>query len=316
MAVFTGKGHLPSLWDVTLGCELRTLRGYHGVTLSTDGKLVISEDSDHTLIVMDVATGSELCLLKGHYSEVYSMALSADGRLAVSASADETTRVWDVVAGRELLILAGHVSSEGRRYEVSCVALSADGRLAVTASVDQTLKVWEVATGRELCTLKGHSDKVRGVALSADGRLAVSASWDKTLKVWDVAIGRELCTLKGHSDSVYGVALSADGRLVVSASTDKTLKIWDISALRQTGFPYQPPSNEQPMVTANDQDFASIPRDRGTAKQWTVDNTNLATDYKGNIYDEVLGVALSADGRLACLHDEGFVQSVGCGHWA
>src|SRR5262249_43723861 len=52
--------------------------------------------------IWDVRTGQELCALKGHTSEVTSVAFSSDSRCLVSRDVGGKSIVWDVKTGKPL----------------------------------------------------------------------------------------------------------------------------------------------------------------------------------------------------------------------
>jgi len=83
-----------------------------------------------------------LLTLRGHASEVYSLAWSPDNKRLASAGQDGTIKVWEAITGKELLTLRGH--EEG----VNGVAWSPDGKRLASAGQDQTIKVWQAATQR------------------------------------------------------------------------------------------------------------------------------------------------------------------------
>ena len=123
-----------------------------------DGRRIVSASDDKTLKVWDAESGQETLTIKGHTSDVLSVAFSPDGRRIVSGGG--SPKVWDAESGQETLTLKGH------SFGVMSVAFSPDGRRIVSGSLDETLKVWDAESGQEILTLKGHSDRISSVALS------------------------------------------------------------------------------------------------------------------------------------------------------
>ena len=178
--------------------------------VSVSGALI-----DRAVRVWDAETGQELYSLKGHASQVTSVAFSPDGSRLASASRDGTVKVWDATTSQEARAVPGGI-------------LSPDGK-HLAGTVGNEVKVWDTQTGRETLTLTGHTGRVQSVAFSPDGRRLVSAAADRTVKVWDAQTGQELRTFKGFAgpvddrDSVLGgmgpVAFSPDGRRVASGNS-------------------------------------------------------------------------------------------------
>jgi WD40 repeat protein len=141
--------------------------------------------------VWEAATARELLTLKGHKSEIWSVAFSPDNQRIVTGSADGTAKVWDAATGQELLTLR----QPGHGGSVDSVAFSPDGERIVTGSGDPTFahgrvytaKVWDATTGQELLTLAMHGDRIRSVAFSPDGKRIVTGSYDDTATVWEAA---------------------------------------------------------------------------------------------------------------------------------
>jgi WD40 repeat protein/tetratricopeptide (TPR) repeat protein len=233
------------VWDAATGQEILTLRGRfgpQGVAFSPDGRRLASGAGERSflgsrgnelakfgaLTVWDAITGQETLSLRGHTSQVHSVAFSPDGKRLASASADGTVRVWDAATGQQERTLKGHTQP------VWDVAFSPDGQRLASASDDQTVRVWDAATGQQSFSLKGHTGGSHSVAFSPDGRRLASASMDGTLKVWNATTGQEERTLRGHSSQVHGVAFSPDGKRLASASADKTVKVWDAASGQET----------------------------------------------------------------------------------
>ena len=89
------------------------------------------------MTVWDAESGEEILSLKGHISDVVSMAFSPEGTRIACTTDDGTVTVWDAETGQETLVLKGHT---GR---VTSVAFNPDGKRIASGSWDGTVKVWD-----------------------------------------------------------------------------------------------------------------------------------------------------------------------------
>ncbi|HEV3255668.1 MAG TPA: sigma-70 family RNA polymerase sigma factor [Gemmataceae bacterium] len=108
------------------------------IAFSPDGKMLAMNRWQKTILVWEVASGKERCLLKGHEEPTVCVAFAPDGRALASASLDNTIRLWDLATGKELGKLTGH------RGKAHSLAFSADGKTLVSAGDDTTLLAWDV----------------------------------------------------------------------------------------------------------------------------------------------------------------------------
>ncbi|BAY37882.1 serine/threonine protein kinase with WD-40 repeats [Nostoc sp. NIES-2111] len=203
--------------------------------------------------------------LKGHSSDVNSVAFSPDGQFLASGSDDKTIKVWNLRTREKIHTFKGHSGwiwavaiapdgktlasagadktiklwnlttgeqirhFQGHSQGVASIAFSPDGKTLASGSLDKTIKLWDLATGKEVRTLTGNGSEVASIAFSPDGKTLASGSWDKTIKVWNLATSKEIRTLKGHSDLVISVAFSPDGKMLASGSKDKTIRLWNLA---------------------------------------------------------------------------------------
>jgi WD40 repeat protein len=200
------------------------------LAFSPDGKLLATENEDHTIRLWDRASGKVIRQFRGHRDSVSAVVFSPDGKLLASASGstpntDSTARIWDAATGKELHCLKEHEDW------LTSVAFSPDGKLLVTGSSDHTARIWDVATGKDLHRLAGHKGQVLAVAFSPDGRTVASASggWECAVRIWEVATGKERCHWRGHKDTIRSLAFCPDGRVLVSGSDDTTCLLWDVT---------------------------------------------------------------------------------------
>jgi len=225
IAAYAFWGDAIWIYDMTSGMEVATLRKpgtqIHAAFLSTDGKCIVSGNSDGTVDVWDVETATNVRTLRRHGSAVVSVAFTPDGRRIISGGMDKTIKVSDTESGAELTTLRGHAAG------VRSLTCSPDGRHIVSGGIDGIVKMWDLALGKEVATLRGHSRGVISVSFSPDGQRIVSASFDGALKVWDAATCMEIRTLRGHNGLAQSAAYSPHGERIVSGGADHTVRVWD-----------------------------------------------------------------------------------------
>ena len=168
-------------------------------------------------------------VLKGHTSQVTSVAFSPDGRTLASGSWDDTIHLWDAVTGAHIRTLEGHTS------RVSSVAFSPDGRTLASGSPDTTIRLWDAVTGAHIRTLEEHlhEDKspVNSVAFSPDGRTLASGGRDKSYKravrLWDAVTGVQIRHFGLELEDVDSVAFSPDGRTLACGQDGGRFALFD-----------------------------------------------------------------------------------------
>jgi len=106
------------------------------ITITPDGKRVVSASSDKTLRVWDMESGVCLCTLVGHADAVTTLAITPDGMRVISGSKDFTLRLWDTTSGKCLRILEGHAD------EVYSLAITPDGRRVISRG-GLGMRVWK-----------------------------------------------------------------------------------------------------------------------------------------------------------------------------
>jgi WD40 repeat protein len=230
------------VWDVARGREVRALRlsGTEravALAVTRDGRLAAVGDQHAQVVVVELATGRELCRAATERCSTGSLAFTPDGASLVvglvgGGGAAHPIEVREATTGRLVKRLAGHT---GPVWGLACLP---DGRRLVSAGGDRVLRVWDLTTGRQLSKLGNHPGAARCLALSPDGRLAVvgtgnrwSAGWRKAdaygVQVWDLSTGA--CLGRFATDSaVCSVALSPDGRRAVAAGEDHVVRTWDM----------------------------------------------------------------------------------------
>ncbi len=79
------------IWDIITGKEIRNLTykgSVNSIALSSDGQYLVSGSDNNTIKIWDISAGKEIYTLKGHTSDVTSVAISPDWQYVAS------TQVW------------------------------------------------------------------------------------------------------------------------------------------------------------------------------------------------------------------------------
>jgi serine/threonine protein kinase/WD40 repeat protein len=226
-------GPCVKVWSTIDGREASTIRVNQTVRaagFTADARSLVLALEDHTLRILDRATGAERQRLAGHADAVTDLAFASGGASLASAGSDNTVRVWSlgdgpppataVQAGSGGVLFGAEVSSD-RRAVVSLTTppnVPADGRPRDPSLV--TLDGWDLATGRHLFTVpppvgplslpfflpavlsaNGSRLAVPRVACEDMGNGRIRATY--SIRVLDAMSGRLLATLE--QDPSHGI---------------------------------------------------------------------------------------------------------------
>jgi WD40 repeat protein len=192
------------------------------VTMSLDGRRIISGSGDTTIRIWDTKSGACLKVLEGHEGPVRSVSVSADAKKIISGGDDINIRLWDAVNGKVIRIFEGHQDC------VTAVSFNIDGSKFVSGSEDGSVRLWVAESGACLKILEGHKDSVKSVLISRDEKIIISGSWDNTIRIWAADTGECVKVLFGHTSTVLSLVFCEDERRIISGSGDNTVRIWDL----------------------------------------------------------------------------------------
>jgi WD40 repeat protein/serine/threonine protein kinase len=205
----------------------------YSLAFSPDSKL-LAIGGNQIVQVLEVATGQERSVLRGHGNGVYHLNFSPDGSKLITISHfDPIAKLWDVATGTKQREFTGKAEAY-----VAGSAFGPDGTILATAeahpfnrNLSGSVRLWDVATGKERSAFQEPDGGAYSVAFSPDGKTLASAnSSTGTIKLWDVATGCSRHTFYAWIERVYCLAFSPDGRTLASASYDGTVGIWDVAA--------------------------------------------------------------------------------------
>ena len=238
--------------------------GVRALSVTADGKRLLSGGQDETLRLWDTSRLQEITCVAGDVGPVEDACLAPSGKWAASCAlrlfkSDMVVQLWDMASGGERRRLKGHDDS------VCCVAISPEARRVVGGSADKTIRIWALdQRGSPSICLQGHSYQVSCVLFTQSGEGLLSSSYDGTVRLWDARSGAvkgdlsgqvgkveavalhggtkrmtiagnglrlrqpsgAMTALHGHRGPVHCVAFSADGQLLLSGGSDGSVRLW------------------------------------------------------------------------------------------
>lgn len=185
------------------------------VSLSADGSIAITADTNQIVRIWETATGRCLYLWDTHKPFLND---ELSGKISTGS-----------VLMDSYLSRSGNVfykNEELNDDRVTSVSLSGDGTLALY-SKGSKIYLYDVVDGQHLDTLEGHTGEIAVACFSADGRWIISGGTDATVRLWDAFTGRCLHTFTRHKNRVLSISTSSNGRRIVSSGADKTIQLWE-----------------------------------------------------------------------------------------
>ncbi|WNL35109.1 WD40 repeat domain-containing protein (plasmid) [Arcobacter cryaerophilus gv. pseudocryaerophilus] len=171
------------------------------LTISEDGKYIISGSVDKTIKIWDFKTSECLRTLEGHVDAISIVTISKDGKYIVSGSKDKTIKIWDFKTSECLRTLEGHFGS------INSLVISPDNKHIVSASEDKKVKIWDFNSGKCLISFNGYLGNTCSLAISPDGKYIISGSNNETINIWELSSNKNIYTI----DSNFELAIDEQG---------------------------------------------------------------------------------------------------------
>ncbi|CAL8079712.1 unnamed protein product [Calicophoron daubneyi] len=189
-----------------------------------DNKFVTCSD-DSTVRIWDFHRCSEERVLRGHGSDVRSVAWHPNLSLIISGSKDaqQPIKLWDPKTGESVSTLYIHKNT------CTDVAWNDNGNWFLTASRDHLIKLFDLRNLKaELQTFRGHKRDVMRVAWHPFHEcLFASGSADGSIFYWLAGTDTELGAVENaHESMIWSLAWHPFGHILVSGANDFATKFW------------------------------------------------------------------------------------------
>lgn len=192
----------------------------HAVTVSQDGRMVLTGSEDETARLWDVNGRQMIRSFVGFAIHgPHLLAFGPSGHVVIGDH--QTVKVFEASTGREVRSLSIR--------ERERALLSPDAHVLATAggTVATTIHLWDPMSGREL-TQDPAGVAANPLAFSSDGKRLLTqrriAGIHGGLTIWDIGSGKKIKAID-HSAEVRAAALSPDGRLIALQSADRAIVV-------------------------------------------------------------------------------------------
>ncbi|KAF1743230.1 hypothetical protein MXB_2114, partial [Myxobolus squamalis] len=214
------------------------------------------------------------CFLRGHTSEVKSIAFSPDGKFIATVSRDMNCKFWKLEDDNSFNNYLTFVCGEKYAMVVKYFKFH-DICTVLIGGMDKILRIYSTTDGSMMREFVGHTDCITAIEI-LDGNI-LTGSWDNTLKLWDPT-GAELKTLTYHSGAVW--CLCIVGSKFLSGSADASIVLWTNFFPSKTFFGHEGPVRDLSVIRGRDE-FLSCSNDC-SIRLWNLNSAECISVLKGH----------------------------------
>ena len=226
-------------WDVESGQLRRAVRSCHdtlfGASLSPDGTRVVFGCADHTVRIMEVATGKELLKMRHHENWVLGTVFGVDGKRIISVGRDRAAKLVDATSGafiENVNLLKGELTAIARHPSRETVAIGGEDRTPLLYRVDKAAKMLIADNTNLLHELEKQDGEIFDLAFSPDGRTLAVSGASSRVPLYEVESGAASGVCDAGHQGVYAVAFHPDGARLAMGGFDGTVRICEVDSGR------------------------------------------------------------------------------------
>jgi WD40 repeat protein len=226
-------------WDVESGQLRRAVRSCHdtlfGASLSPDGTRVAFGCADHTVRIMEVATGKELLKMRHHENWVLGTVFGVDGKRVISVGRDRAAKLVDATSGafiENVNLLKGELTAIARHPSRETVAIGGEDRTPLLYRVDKAAKMLIADNTNLLHELEKQDGEIFDLAFSPDGRTLAVSGASSRVPLYEVESGAASGVCDAGHQGVYAVAFHPDGARLAMGGFDGTVRICELDSGR------------------------------------------------------------------------------------
>ncbi len=258
-----------SVWNLAQKKVYRSFTGHKDdvfiIAVSADGKLLASEDGDHTIRVWNIETEQLVSEFNSHPHNVSTLCFSSDNNQLVASTNNDFITLWDVnsgalirefYGGEDILtteflngdtFIAAICSDDslkvwdtesgelvnthflGQQSSLNALALPFEDKVFLSGGDDDVLKTWSVEENNRIEKLPVELGPFTATAFSPDNTFIITGKKDGSVCQWDLKTGKLIKSFPGQAYSVYDLDVSSDGKYILSLVGDE-ISLWNIES--------------------------------------------------------------------------------------
>ncbi len=195
---------------------------------SLDGRFIAAAGDDHSIRIIDVASGKTFSTLIGHTDWIQSLVFTSDSQNLYSAGNDGRVLKWN----HQYPISYTQVLQQD--FAIRAITLSTEKNLLAVCGFSNQVILWDMTNNRVKHSLSCESQDQRCVRFSPDSSRLLRGGRLGEICVWDTETGQELAHYREHNRRVFTAAFSVDGSQVTSVGEDRRMVRFDIASGKRT----------------------------------------------------------------------------------
>lgn len=216
-----------------------TLSGHtkspHAISVSADGRLLVSTSEDLTVRVWDTATWSIKHVINDMDPDTRQAIdvfdISPCGRFLATGVPDFTTKVYSLDTGERIQRL--HPVKKDFFNVAEQIQFQPQGDLLACAK-GKNIDLFRAAEFLPAGQLKGHTSKAHLVAFTPDGQTLVTCG-GKYVKLWDMSNLTERTTLTRHTKMLGSLAVAPNGEFFATGDEGGKIYLWTLPDAKERG---------------------------------------------------------------------------------
>ena len=225
-------------WDdgtlISIRCFDFTRSSINDIAITTKGDVLLSGQSDGTLIMWDLKTEKQIKTLFGHGKSITKVLISADNSHAFSISEDQSIKIWS------LKQIIEESDEDLNSSDIFGIVLSKNSKYGIGIGAT-TAVLYDLDINSEISNILFENEDMKGIILTEDGTQVIL--YGNSIYLWDYLNDTEPHTIVFNDDLYRSfIYLTSNNEWALSRRTNcdqieegkehpqDTIEVWNLDA--------------------------------------------------------------------------------------